>query len=381
MSDQFIPFYIPSVGEEEIAQLTDAIRSTWVTSGPKVSQFEELFAETVGASAALALHSCTAGLHLSLAVSGIGPGDEVILPDITFCSTANVVVQCGAAPVLVDVHPGSLTIDCAAVKRAITSRTRAVIAVHYGGFPAELDTLHQICRKHGILLIEDAAHAYPASYKGKPIGSRSNPTAFSFYSTKNITTGEGGMLTGTEEFMEQARILSVHGLSKAAWKRYQQGGSWQYEVHQPGFKYNMTELQAALGLAQLKKLELLQQRRKEITSRYDEAFAALRGVRLMQTAEDTESSNHLYVLRIDADSAALSRDQFIEAMTGAGIGTSVHFIPVHRLAYYRQLLSLEDAALPVSAAAGDQLVSLPLYPGLTEGQISRIIAAVTGILK
>jgi dTDP-4-amino-4,6-dideoxygalactose transaminase len=381
MSDNSIPFYVPSLGAEEIAQLTSVIESTWVTSGPKVSEFERTFADFTGAPAALALHSCTAALHLSLVGHGIGPGDEVIVPAMTFCSTANVIIHAGASPVIVDVEPEYLSMDPEKLEAAITPRTRAVILVHYAGIPADLAAIRRICESNNLLLIEDAAHAFPAEHEGETIGSAGNPAAFSFYSTKNITTGEGGMLCGEEEFIDRARQLALHGLSKAAWKRYQQGGDWRYDVLEPGFKYNMTEMQAAIGLAQLAKVEDLQQKRSEIAAAYDAAFSNLPGVKLLSTRPGSASSHHLYVLRIDPETAAITRDQFIEKMREAGIATSVHFIPLHKLSFYREHLDLRAADLPQASKAFQQIVSLPLYPAMQENQIEWVVENVQKVLK
>src|SRR5438132_561210 len=260
----FLPFSPPLVGEEEIREVVDTLRSDWITTGPKAKRFEQDFAAYVGAPGALALNSCTAGLHTALATLGIGPGDEVITTPMTFCASVNVIEHVGARPVLVDVEPDTLNIDPRQIAAAVTPRTRAILPVHYAGHPADLDGIEAVAHPHGLTVVEDAAHAIPARYKGRFIGSGTNPVAFSLYATKNLTTAEGGMLTGEGAFLDRARVLSLHGMSRDAWKRYDQGGSWRYEVLLPGFKYNMTDIQAAIGLCQLRKQDAFQRRRREI---------------------------------------------------------------------------------------------------------------------
>jgi dTDP-4-amino-4,6-dideoxygalactose transaminase len=270
-----LPFAPPLIGEEEIAEVVDTLRSSWITTGPKTRQFESDFAARVQAPGALAVSSCTAALHTALVTAGIGPGDEVITTPMTFAASVNVIEHVGARPVLVDVEPDTLNIDPKAVDAAVSARTRAILAVHYAGHPADLDALWAIADTHKCMLIEDAAHALPARYRGRPIGGgdRGNPVAFSFYATKNLTTAEGGMLTASPDFLAQARIVSLHGMRRDAWKRYDKGGSWFYEIMLPGFKYNMTDIQAALGLWQLRKLARFQERRAEIIAQYNSAFA------------------------------------------------------------------------------------------------------------
>src|SRR6266545_1749752 len=265
----FLPFSPPAIGEEEIAEVVDTLRSHWITTGPKTKRFEAEFAASVGATGALALNSCTAGLHTALATFGIGAGDEVITTPLTFAASVNVIEHVRARPVLVDVEADTLNIDPAAVAAAVTPRTKAILPVHYAGHPVDLDAIWEIAARHGLAVIEDAAHALPARYKGKLIGSGPNPAAFSFYATKNLTTAEGGMLTGAPEFLERARVRSLHGMSGDAWRRYGKGGKWFYEIVCPGFKYNMTDIQAALGLCQLKKLERFQERRREVVAAYN----------------------------------------------------------------------------------------------------------------
>jgi dTDP-4-amino-4,6-dideoxygalactose transaminase len=268
----FIEFAPPSLGPEEIREVVDTLQSPWITTGPKTQRFEQEFRDYLGAQSALAVSSCTAALHTALVTNGVRAGDEVITTTLTFTATVNAIEHVGARPVLVDVEPDTLNIDPALVARAITPKTRAIIAVHYAGHPAELDALRFLAAEHNLALIEDAAHALPAHYRGEMIGASANPVAFSFYATKNMTTAEGGMLTGTPEFLEHARIIALHGMSRDAWKRYDRRGDWRYDVLHPGYKYNMTDVQASLGLCQLRKLRAFHQRRTEIASQYTAAF-------------------------------------------------------------------------------------------------------------
>ncbi|MCP4800048.1 MAG: DegT/DnrJ/EryC1/StrS aminotransferase family protein, partial [bacterium] len=268
----FLPFSPPFIGEEEIAEVVDSLRSGWITTGPKTKRFEQEFAEYFNAPAALALSSCTAALHTALVINKIGPGDEVITTPMTFTATVAVIEHVGATPVLVDIQPDTMNIDPVKIQAAITDKTKAVIAVHYGGHPCEMDEINSICNENNLLLVEDAAHAIPAKYKDVFIGSGDNPVAFSFYATKNLTTAEGGMLTGGKRLIENGVVSSLHGMNRDAWKRNDKTGSWRYDIVTPGFKYNMTDLQAGLGLAQLKKLKAMHSRRKEIVAMYNNAF-------------------------------------------------------------------------------------------------------------
>jgi dTDP-4-amino-4,6-dideoxygalactose transaminase len=380
MRDTFLPFSPPFLGEEEVDEVVAALRSGWISRGPRTAAFEEAFADRVGAPAALALNSCTAGLHLSLLVHGIGPGDEVVVPTMTFCASANVVEHVGARPVLVDVEPDTLTVDPAAVEAALTERTRAVVVVHYAGHPAEMDALEGLAADHGLALVEDAAHAVPAAFRGRPVGSRGSLASFSFYATKNLTTGEGGMLTGDPELVERARILGLHGMSRDAWKRYDGEGSWYYEVVAPGYKYNMTDVQAALGLRQLERLDGMQRRRREVVARYEAAFGGRPELRLPVEREHVDSSWHLYPLRLTG-AAPVGRDAFIRGLTGRRIGTSVHYIPLHLHPWYRERYGYVEEDFPVAQSAYEGLVSLPLHPGLSDRDVDDVVEAVEGVLR
>ena len=373
---EFLPFCPPSIGDDEIAEVVDTLRSSWITTGPKTRRFEAEFACLVRAPGALALNSCTAALHTALVTLGVGPGDEVVTTTMTFAASVNVIEHVGARPVLVDVEPDTLNIDPARVEAALTPRTKAVIAVHYAGHPADLDALECLTRRRGIALIEDAAHALPAAYKGRRIGSRDGPVAFSFYATKNLTTAEGGMLTGSPEFLSRARVVSLHGMSREAWRRYEAGGQWYYEVLLPGFKYNMTDIQAAIGLCQLKRLTRFQERRRAAVSAYTAAFSQSDVFQVPTERADVDHAWHLYVLRLRPGALRIGRDRFIAELTRRNIGTSVHFIPVHMHPYYREKYQFAASDFPVACASYQGMLSLPLHPGLDDRAVGDVIDAV-----
>ncbi|HVH68408.1 MAG TPA: DegT/DnrJ/EryC1/StrS aminotransferase family protein [Gemmatimonadales bacterium] len=377
----YLSFSPPLIGAEEIAEVVDTLRSDWITTGPKVAQFEAEFAAAVSAPAAVAVNSCTAALHTALIANGIGPGDEVITTPLTFAATVNVVEHVGARPVLVDVEPDTLTIDPALIEAAITARTRAIIPVHYAGHPAELDPILELARARQLLVLEDAAHAIPAAYRGRKIGSAGNPVAFSFYATKNLTTAEGGMLTGEHRFLERARVLSLHGLSRDAWKRYDKGGSWRYEVLAPGFKYNMTDIQAALGLWQLRKLGAFQERRRQVVQRYSAAFRGDDAFELPVKRPHVEHAWHLYVLRLRPGVLRVGRDRFIEELTARNIGTSVHFMPIHLHPYYRDKYHYHPMSFPVAYDNFQRMLSLPLNPRLSDQDVADVIDAVRDVVR
>lgn len=356
------------------------MRSGWISRGPRTARFEEAFAAYLGAPAALGLNSCTAGLHLALRVLEIGPGDEVIVPTLTFAASANVVEHVGARPVLVDVEPETLNLDPERVAEAITGRTRAIMVVHYGGHPAELDALQDLAVQRGIALVEDAAHALPAKFRGRTVGSSDNLTAFSFYATKNLTTGEGGMLTGSPKLLERARILSLHGMSGHAWARYSEGGSWSYEVVEAGFKYNMTDIHAAMGLRQLERLDGMQMRRREIVALYAEGMGDLESVELPAPRQHVESAWHLFPVRLRIESMATDRAGFIRELSNRNIGASVHFIPIHLHPFYRDKYGYRRGDFPRAEHAYERLVSLPLHPGLSDGDVADVVGVVREVL-
>ena len=375
MRTTFLPFAVPCLDQEEIDEVVDTLRSGWITTGPKTKQFEREFAAYIGAPAGLALNSCTAGLHVALRSLGIGPGDEVITTTNTFVASVNVIEHVGARPVLVDVEADTLNLDPYAVERALTPRTRAVLPVHFAGHPADLDAIRDVVGPD-MLIVEDAAHALPARYKGRMIGSNGNPTAFSFYATKNLSTGEGGMLTGNPDFLEAAGVMALHGMSRDAWKRYGEGGSWFYEVVVPGFKYNMSDVQASLGLHQLRKLEGFQARRREIVERYNSAFVGSSALEIPTVRSDVEHAWHLYVLRLNLPALRIDRAAFIDELARRRIGTSVHFIPVHLHPFYRDRYEYRAEDFPVAFSTYQRTISLPLHPALSDDDVDSVIDAV-----
>ncbi len=362
MRDEFLSFSPPAVGEEEIAEVADALRSGWITTGPRVARFEREFAEFVGAEAALGVSSGTDAMQVALAALGVGPGDEVITTPMTFCSTVHVIEHVGATPVLVDVEPDTLCIDPERVAGAVSTKTKAILPVHLYGHPCDMGAVLEIAEKDGLHVVEDAAHSLPASWDGRRVGSIGDFTAFSFYATKNLTTAEGGMLTGSKELVDRARPWALHGMSRDAHARYAAGGSWYYEVVLPGFKCNMTDLQAALGLPQLEKLPRFQERRLEIVARYSAAFGAMPEIEVPVERDGASSAWHLYVIRLNLDRLTIDRGRFIEELAARNIGTSVHFIPVHLHPYYRDRYGFAPEDFPVAYGAYQRIVSLPLHP-------------------
>ena len=375
----FIPFSPPLMGNEEFTEVLDTLRSDWITTGPKVKKFEKEFAQAIGAPGALAVNSGTDAMLVGLATLGIGAGDEVITTPMTFCSTVHVIEHLRAKPVLVDVEPDTLNISPELVARAITPRTRAIMPVHLYGHPCEMDSLLEIAGQNGLSVVEDAAHALPAVYKGRMIGTMGTFTSFSFYATKNLTTGEGGMLTGEPGLIEKARLWSLHGMSRDAYKRYDTDGSWYYEVVLPGFKCNMTDIQASLGLHQLKKLPAFQLRRREVVRTYNEAFSDFPEFELPVERPEVTSAWHLYVLRLNLDFLSIDRGIFIEELKKRKIGASVHFIPIHLHPYYRSKYNYMPEDFPVAYENYRKMLSLPLNPRLSDHDVERIIEAVTEI--
>lgn len=375
------------IGKAEIAEVVDTLRSDWITTGPKTEKFEGQFRKYVGAKGALALDSCTAALHLALAASGVGKGDAVITTPMTFCSGVNVIEHTGAQPVLADIDPETMNIDPRQVEKILRSKSmrkkvKAIIPVHFAGHPCDMAPLMRLARKYGIKVIEDAAHALPAKYKGKMIGTIGDLTAFSFYATKNLTTAEGGMLTGRDKkLMERARLLSLHGMSRDAWKRYSAAGSWYYEIIAPGFKYNMTDIQAAIGIHQLRRLGGFQKRRREIAAAYNQAFSKNAAFQIPASRREVQHAWHLYVLRLNLKELKIDRARFIDELKRRGIGASVHFIPVHMHPYYRKKYGFKPADFPVAYREYQRTISLPLYPRMTDADVRRVITAATQIAK
>ena len=380
--ETFLPYSVPLIEDDDINEVVETLKSGWVAKGPRTIEFEKRFAEYTGAKYAIAMNSATAALHIALIAGGVKPGDEVITTPITFAATANTIIHVGATPIFVDVDPNTFCIDANKIEEKITDKTKAIVPVHYTGHACDMDKIRAIAEKYNLFVSEDAAHAIDTYYKGDLIGKKGDCASFSFYATKNICTGEGGMLTtNREDIAEKARVMSTHGMSKAAWNRYGKGGSWRYDIEYPGHKYNMFDIQAALAKTQMNKLTAMQDRRKEIVKKYEEAFSKLDGIKLPPEAAYTTHSWHLYVVRLELDKLTIDRDKFIELMGEANIGTSVHFIPVHLMSYYRENYGYNEGDLPVAESYFDTILSLPLYPKMTDEDVQDVINAVTHIIS
>ena len=372
-----IPFHKPYVQREEIEGVVDSLRSGWLTMGPKTVEFERKFAEYCEVEHAVSMNSCTSCLHLALKAAGVREGDEVIVPAFTFTSTASVLSYFGARPVLADVDPDTHNLDVSKLERHINERTRAIIPVHYAGQPCDMEEIMEIARPRGIYVIEDAAHALPAWYRYKKVGGIGDITCFSFYATKTLCTGEGGMATtNNPEWADRMRVLRLHGMSRDAWKRYSKNGQWRYEVVEAGCKYNMTDIQAAMGLAQLEKLEWMWMWRREIAARYTEAFIERRELIAPEVKSDRDSAWHLYALKLNLNALKIDRDQFINHLVQSGVGCSVHFIPLYRHPFYRDTFGCKPHDYPASEWIFERVVSLPIYPGMMEEDVSGVIEVV-----
>lgn len=379
---QIVPFHRAAVGEQEAQAAADVVRSGWITMGSRTIEFEEKFAAYVGAKHAIGVCSGTAGLHLALDAIGLKQGDEVLVPTTTFTASAEVVVYFKAKPVLVDVDATSLCIDPADAERRITPRTRAIIPVHLGGHPCKMDQIHDLAKRHELRVIEDAAHSLPASYRGVRVGAISEQTAFSFYATKPITTGEGGMVTtNNDDLAARMRVMRLHGISQDAWKRYTAEGTWRYEVVDSGYKYNPTDIQSAIGIVQLGKCDAMNAERAEIASRYNKAFAGERALEVPKVEEDCETAWHLYILRLNLELMTINRAEMIEKLKERGIGTSVHFIPLHLHPYYRKTYGYRAEDFPVATREYERYLSLPIFPGMTGTQIDYVIESVLEVVK
>ena len=377
-AERFLVFGAPALGEPEIAEVVETLRSGWIGTGPRVARFEADFAAYTGSPHAVAVASCTAALHLAMLASGIGPGDEVITTPLTFCATVNAILHTGATPVLVDCDPRTLNLDPARVEAALTPRTKAILPVHFAGKLCDMDGLLDIAQRRGLLVIEDCAHAIETrDARGRHAGVLGDLGAFSFYVTKNVVTGEGGMLTTRRaDLAERIKVMGLHGMSQDAWKRFSDEGYRHYEVVGAGFKYNMTDMEAALGIHQLARVEENLARREAIWRRYDEAFAELAVELPPPPAPGTRHARHLYTLRIEEGRCLLSRDRFLAALHAEGIGSGVHYRSLTEHEFYRRTLELEDGACPAAEDAGRRILSLPLSAGLTEGDVEDVIEAV-----
>lgn len=380
---EFLPFALPEIGCEEIEEVTSVLKSGWLTTGPKADLFEKSFAQGVGCGTALAVNSATAGLHLALEALGVGHGHEVITTPYTFTASAEVIRYLGANPVFVDIDPLTLNIDPQKIEDAITPRTRAILPVHIAGQSCDMDSIVQIAKKHNLKVVEDAAHALPCTYKGKRIGSIGDATVFSFYVTKPLSTGEGGMVTtNSETVARRIKTMRLHGISRDIWDRYTSNKpKWFYEVVEPGFKYNMSDIMAAIGIQQFRKIDRFQNRREEIALQYNEAFSDLP----MQTPSVANPSDihswHLYIIQLELENIQINRDVFIEKMAERGIGTSVHFIPLHLHPYWRKQYKLKPVHYPIALDCYLRAVSLPIYTKMTDNDVGKVVAAVHEVLR
>lgn len=379
---QFLPFHVPEIAEEEIQSVVETLRSGWLTTGPKVKRLEEDFANYVGCRHAIAVNSGTAALHLALDALGVKEGDEVLVPTMTFASTAEVVLYFKARPLLVDCRQDTLNLDPNQIEKKVTPKTKAIIPVHFAGQACEMDQILKIARKYKLHVIEDAAHALPARYQGKMVGTIGDITCFSFYATKTITTGEGGMITTeNDEYADRMKIMSLHGISKDAWKRYTTEGSWYYEILYPGYKYNLTDIAAAIGIEQLKKCDQFWEARGRIAAMYDEGFGETPEIRTPVTSPDRQHAWHLYVIRLELEQLRITRNEFVEALKEEKIGTSVHFIPLHLHPYYRSTFGYKPQDFPNASAVFERTVSLPIYPKMTEADVQDVVGAVRNIVR
>ena len=377
----FLVFGSPKIANEEIEEVVDSLKSGWLSTGPKVHKFEELFKNYIGCKHALALNSCTAGLHLSLIVSGVKQGDEVITTPLTFAATANTILHIGAKPVFVDVERDSMNINPDLIEEKITNKTKAIIPVHMAGRPCDMDKTTKIAKKYNLIVIEDAAHTIESVYKGKKIGNISPLTCFSFYVTKNIVTGEGGMVTtNNDEFAEKIQIYGLHGMSKGAWSRYSNKGFKHYQIIYPGYKYNMMDLQAAIGIHQLPRIDKYLKIREDIWKRYDEAFKDLPVITPKPAEDNTIHSRHLYTLLINIGKVKATRDEIQQALHQEGIGTGIHFIALHLHPYYQKQFGFKKGDFPNAEFISERTLSLPLSANLTDKDVDDVIAAVRKVV-
>ena len=382
MRDSFLPFARPSLGEEEIQEVVETLRSGWITTGPKTEKFAAAFADYVGGRFAVPVSSATAGLHVALLALGVGPGDEVITTPMTFVATLNTIVHCGATPVLADIDAATLHVLVDQVEKRLTRKTKAILPVHFVGQPVDLDPLLELASSRGIAVLEDAAHALGTEYKGRRIGSFPTTSVFSFHPNKNITTGEGGMVvTDDEGVFERASLLKFHGMDREAWKRFAKEGSPRYDVEVPGFKYNMMDIQAALGLRQLPRLEGFLNERRRLAARYDQALSDVTGLILPQRVPyPARHAWHLYTPLVDIDRLTISRDQFMAELKSRNIGTGLHYTAAHEFTYYAGTYGWSPEDFPEAHFVSERIVSLPLFPGLSDADQDDVVAAVGDVL-
>lgn len=379
----WMPFCVPDISDAEVQAVSDTVRSGWWAKGPRTIEFEKRFAEYVGAKYCVGVNSCTAALHLALMTQGIGPGDEVITTPLTFASSANTILHVGATPVFADIDPETGLIDPKEIEKKITDKTRAVVPVHYSGLAADIGEIGRLCERYGLFLSEDAAHAVETRYNGELIGHHpKGAVSYSFYATKNLACGEGGALvTDDEEVYKKASILSCHGMSAGSWNRYGKSGSWRYDIEEPGFKYNMFDIQAALALAQLARMDDMQRRRFEAVDVYEQAFRDVPQLRLQKTPDYCHHSRHLYILRIVPERLTISRDQFIEELKARNVGVSVHFIALHTMSAYTKRYGYKPEDFPKAYAFSESEISLPMYSTLGREKAQYVADAVLDIVK
>ena len=380
--DNFLVFGAPRIEQPEIDEVVDSLQSGWLGTGPKVARFEDAFRDYIGAEHAVAVNSCTAALHLSMLVAGLGPGDEVITTPMTFAATVNAIIHSGATPILADCDRETALIDPQRIEDAITPLTRAIVPVHMYGRPSDMEAIMDIAERHDLIVIEDAAHAIETVFKGRKIGNIGHLTCFSFYVTKNLVTGEGGMVTTNNPgFADKIKVYALHGMSKDAWKRFSDDGYKHYQVVFPGFKYNMMDLQAAIGLHQLQRVENGLRRRDEIWQRYTEAFSDLPVGLPAPDEPNTEHARHLYTLLIDEERCGKTRDEFMKRLYELNIGTGVHYIGVHLHPYYRDRFGYRPEDFPNATWISDRTVSLPLGPGMTDRDVTDVIEGVRQVIR
>jgi dTDP-4-amino-4,6-dideoxygalactose transaminase len=382
VASTFLPFHRATIGEEEKQAVVEVLETGWLTTGPRASQFEQSFSRFVNARHAVAVNSCTAALHLALAVLNVHEGDEVIVPTMTFAASGEVVLYQGARPVLVDCLPDAFHIDPVKIEAAITPRTRAIIPVHYAGYPCQMEAILEIASCHNLKVVEDAAHSLPTRYNGKMVGSIGDITCFSFYATKTLTTGEGGMITTDDgDLADRMRILSLHGISRHAWNRYSEKGTWKYEILDAGYKYNLTDLQAAIGLAQLEKCVRMRDARAQIAAEYARLLGGQEAFKLPAIPLGRDHAWHLFVIEANPLGLTIGRDQVIEEMKRRGIGTSVHFIPLHLHPLYQRKLGYRNGQFPNAEERFNRAISLPIYPDMTLEEIERVAEALQDIAR
>ncbi len=376
-----LPFHRSWFEEDEINEVVDTLRSGWLTTGPKTQRFEEVFKDYIGCKHAVALNSCTAGLHLALASMGFTEGSEVITTPMTFPATSNIILHERLKPVFVDIEPGTLTLDASGIEEKITPRTVAILPVHFAGHPCDMDVIQDIAARHNLALIEDAAHGLETGYKGRKIGNLGNPTSFSFYANKNITTGEGGMLvTNDDALADKVREMRLQGLSKDAWKRYGKEKFSHWELQAPGFKYNMPDINAALGIHQLKRVNDFLDLRKRYVALYDEAFHAVPEVETLLTRDYASHAHHIYIIALRLERLTVSRNEFLTELQGQGIGAAVHYVALHLQPFYRRNFHTRPQDLPIASDYSERVVTLPLYPKMSAADVNRVIEVVTGLI-